>query len=715
VDSQVSGMVRDKQRNPVAGVAVSDGLSVCLTGSDGTFDLPGWAPHVWICPPSDWSCSRWWQRRRPTLDFILAPAPLLDTVRLAHITDLHLTLHASKPASVALTGSVLHSLAGAIRNSRADLIVGTGDITDRGTVAELKGAVKALNGVGVPFRLIPGNHDHYGHQDEPDPADMPAFDSELGSGTFTRWERVVGPRWWSMNIGDLHLVALDWFSARCGRDRTEQLSWLAADLAHVPSGRPVILLSHDSPEEHLLQSLRRIAPGVRLVGTLSGHWHSAKAVVANRTLHLSTGPPLLPGRDLSPPHFRLVFWDGDEIESETIVPAGATPARHRSKPPKWVFENRVARANSLHLATHPEGVVATTANHDRASGVVALLDGSSGRTIWRWRSPQAIASAAVSGPDHEVYVQSIAGTAMRLDGGRLTWMVEAPDSVRTRVVSAPMLTDTGGLLTVSRGLVRCIESSNGRVRWTRHLGDADEHYSPLGGRMFGDLAVMALAGVDHGLTVIQAQKGTTLWADGPGAARSQTPPAALGDGTMIVVREGGSVERVEVATGRTRWRTSIGEQASTAEPVVIEEFVLIVSAGASIFVLDSKTGWVLRVHRLPEPATPAGTRPGCVRVGAAVQEAGGVLHVLTAAGEWWRLDPFHWEPDLVATLPVAVTSKPVEVDGNLVIPGREGYVLAASCHLSPEAGLGLAGRSSPVTGKRAPSDRWLRLIKPGKQ
>jgi predicted MPP superfamily phosphohydrolase len=563
VDSQVSGIVRDNRRHPVAGVAVSDGLSVCLTGSDGTFDLPGWSPHVWVCPPSGWSCSRWWQRRESKHDFTLTPASLLDKVGLAHITDLHLTLQASNPASVPLTGSVLHSLAGAIRNSRADLIVGTGDITDRGTVAELRGAVKALNGVGVPFRLIPGNHDHYGHQDEPDPADMPAFDSELGSGTSTRWEQVVGPRWRSMNIGDLHLVALDWFSARCGRDRTEQLSWLAADLAFVPSDRPVVLLSHDSPDEHLLQSLKRIAAGVRLVGTLSGHWHASKAVVANRTLHLSTGPALMPGRDLSPPHFRLVCWNGAALVSETIVPAGTTPARHRSSPPKWAFENRVARANSLHVAAHPEGVVATTASHDRASGVVALLDGSSGRTVWRWRSPQAVASAAVSGPDGEVYVQSIAGTTMRLDEGRLTWMVESLDSVRTRVVSTPMLTDTAGLLTVGRGLVRCIEASNGRVRWTRHLGDANEHYNPLGGRMFGDLAVMVLPGVEHGLTVVRAQRGTTVWADGPGAARPQAPPATLGDGTMIVVREGGLVERVEVATGRTRWRSGnrgTGEQ-----------------------------------------------------------------------------------------------------------------------------------------------------------
>jgi hypothetical protein len=149
--------------------------------------------------------------------------------------------------------------------------------------------------------------------------------------------------------------------------------------------------------------------------------------------------------------------------------------------------------------------------------------------------------------------------------------------------------------------------------------------------------------------------------------------------------------------------------------VVIDELVLIVSADAAIFVLDSKTGWVLRVHRLPEAARPAAAKPGCARVGAAVQEAGGVLHVVTVAGEWWRLDPFHWEPDLIATLPVAVTSQPVEVNGNLVIPGREGYVLAASCQLPAGVGPAPGGRSPSVSRRRATSDRWLRLIKPGKQ
>lgn len=708
MDSQVSGIVRDNRRNPVGGVTVSDGLSVRMTGPDGTFRLPGWAPYVWISPPSGWSCSGWWQPRgRASHDFTLVPAPHQQTVRLAHITDLHLTVRASNPAGVPLTGSVLHSLAGAIRNSRADLIVGTGDITDRGTVAELKGAVKALKGVGVPFRLLPGNHDHYGHQDEPDVADSPVFDDELGSGTFTRWEQVVGPRWWSMNLGDLHLVALDWFSARTGWDRRQQLSWLGADLALVPPGRPVVLLSHESPDDHFFQSLKGMAPHLRVVACLSGHRHSPRAVVLNQTFHLSTGPALMSGRDLSPAQFRLCSWDGSHFASETIVPVGGTPARHRSSPPRWAFETRVAGSHSLSLAAHPDGVIATTANHDRASGVVVLVDGSSGRTIWRWKCPQGIGSAASPGPDGEVYLQSIPGTTMRLDGGSLTWMVEAADSIGTRVASPPILTDCGGVLTVGRGLLRCLDSSNGRVRWARHLEGANENHNPHGGRIIDGLAAIALA---HGLIALEAKSGNVVWADGPGVSRPQGPPADLGDGTMIVVREGGWVERVEVSSGRIRWRTAIGEPACVAEPVVIEELVLVVSAGAGIFVLDSKTGWLLRVHRLPETA-PRAADTGGPRAGAAVQAGGGVLNVFTVAGEWWRLDPFHWEPQLVATLPVAVTSQPVEVNGNLVIPGREGYLLAAGCHVTPGTSAARGGGGPVANPKRVTSNRWLRLIK----
>lgn len=676
MNSPFTGFVGNAKGDPVRGVVVSDGLSVCSTGSDGEFQLPGYGPFVWIRPPSEFGCSEWWVRKgRGSHDFVLKPATGGTRARIVHISDLHLTLAPSSPPGVPLVRGALHPLAGAIRNSRPDLVVATGDISDRGTVAELRGAIKALGEVGVPFRLLPGNHDHYGHQFEPRVGDVPVADAELGSATFNRWEEVVGPRWWSMNVGGLHLVALDWFSARTGTDAREQMTWLAADLALLPPGRSVILLSHDQPDGRFFQALKRSAPFIRLVAVLSGHWHAPRAVTVNKTLHLSTGPALMAGRDWSSPQFRLVAWDGGQLESRMVAPAGSSPARFQSSPPRWAFQIRVARAHTLHLSRHSEGVVAVTADRDRPTSTVAMFN-AAGKLRWTWSGPQPIGSPAAVGPEGEVYVQTMSGTSARIDEGRLTWMIEAPDPVATRVTTAPLLTAQGGLVTEGQGLVRCLRCSNGRVSWTRYLGDANTHRVHKGGRIFDELVALSLNGIAHGLTILDAATGSIMWGDRPGFPRPLSPPAGLGDGTAILVREGSVVERIDLRSGKVHWSTQLSAEAGRDAPVIIDELALVVTADRTIVLLDSRTGWVLREHRLPGTAD-RGARIPDAGVAGAVLAVKGMLHVLTVTGEWWRLDPYHWEPHLVAMLPVAVVAQPVEVERNLLIPGREGYLLAA--------------------------------------
>ncbi|CAN5827295.1 hypothetical protein BH23ACT12_BH23ACT12_01140 [soil metagenome] len=704
----MTGFVGDTKGDPVPGVVVSDGLSAQLTGIDGRFRLPGSGPFVWVCPPSEWTCSDWWLRSgRNSYDFVLTPAARGPRTRIAHISDLHLTLAPSSPAGVPLGRGALYSLAGAIRNSRADLVVATGDITDRGTVGELRGGIKVLGEVGVPFRLLPGNHDHYGHRFEPRPGEVPVNDAELGSATFTRWEEVVGPRWWSMNMGGLHLVALDWLSARTGADARRQMSWLAADLALLAPGRSVILLSHDQPDGRFFQALKRSAPFIRLVAVLSGHWHAPRAVAVNRTLHLSTGPALMAGRDWSSPQLRLVAWDGDRLESRIIVPAGASPSRFQSSTPRWSFETRVARSHSLHLTSHPDGVAAVTADRDRSTGTVAVLS-AAGKLRWTWSSPQPIGSPAAVGPEGEVYVQTMAGTSARIDDGRLTWMIESPDPMATRVASAPLLTGQGGLLTEGPGFVRSLSCSNGRVSWTRFLGDATTHRVHGDGRMCDGLAVFSRNGTEGGLTVLDPATGSVVWGDGPGVPRPLSPPASLGDGTAIVVREGSVVERIDLSSGKVHWSTQLSGEAGRAAPVIIDELALVVTAHRKIVLLDSRTGWVLREHLLPGPAHK-GAKTRDAGVAKAVLAVEGNLHVLTVAGEWWRLNPYHWEPELVATLPVAVVAQPVQVGRNLLIPGREGYLLAADLHTAAEHPVGLY--SGPKETKSRSAELWLRSLK----
>ncbi len=611
---------------------------------------------------------------------------------------------------------VLHPLSGGIRNSRAGLIVVTGDVTDRGTVAELKAAVKELTGIGVPFRLLPGNHDHYGHQGDPQPTDVPVHDRELGTGTFSRWEEIVGPRWWSMHFGGMHLVALDWFSARTGLDHAAQLRWLAADLALLPPGYPVVLLSHEQPNGTFLQSLKRQIPSMRLAAVLSGHRHASRGIRASGTLHLSTGPAIVDGRDWSPPQMRVVEWDTDELVNHTILSAGTAPPRFRASPPKWSFQTRVASAaSSLQLATHPDGIIATTADHDQAGGTLALLDDQTGKLRWSWDSPQPVAAAAAVHPEGSVFLQTVGGLVVRVDDGRLTWMIEAADPACTWVTSTPVLTADGGLITEGPGLVRCLKCTDGRVRWTQHVDNADIHHLHPSGRMCGGFAVLPLAGQYQGLTVLNPLDGAIQGSDGAGMATPRSSPAPLDDGTALIVRDGAVVERFEVTTGRVAWSTTLDGPASGATPVIIDELALVVTGDAVIHILDSRTGWLLRDHRLPRTTEPFTNRAGTPSFASAALAVGGFLHLITVTGEWWRLDPFHWEPVLVASLPVAVTGQPVEAGLNLLVPGREGIVLAASLQTEATHTNSLQKGPEATGGRRAgpktKSDRWLKSLK----
>ncbi|HYN99431.1 MAG TPA: PQQ-binding-like beta-propeller repeat protein [Actinomycetota bacterium] len=707
----VTGFVHDLKGRPVPGVAVSDSLNVVSTGADGRFVLPGSGTLVWVCAPPGWTCGQWWLRRHAGDHvFVLSPGAKTGPARIAQATDLHLSLAPALGSTASpATGTALHPLGAAVRNSGAGLLVVTGDVTDRGTVPELKAAVKQLDRIGVPYRLLPGNHDHYGHNYEPRSTDEPLLDDELGSGTFTRWEEVIGPRWWSMNYGGLHLVALDWFSARTGADHRTQMSWLGADLEMLPPGSPVVLLSHDQPGETFLQALRRRSPLVRLVAVLSGHWHAARGVKLKGTLHLSTGPGLVAGRSCSPPQLRIVDWDGADLTSRTVLPAGFRPQRFRALPPRWAFQARIARSHSVHLASSPEGVVATTADHDSAAGTVALLDGQTGKPRWSWTAPHPVPSAAAVDQDGTVYVQTSGGMVVRLEGGRPTWMVESADSVTTKVTSAPLLTGDGGLITQGSGFVQCLKCLDGRMRWVRYVGDTQVHYAGSDAVMAGGLALVHLGGSSHGLAAFRPEDGSVAWADGDNVDHPRSTPSPVGDGTAVVVREGALVERFEVATGRVRWRTALRSPASGATPVVIDELVLVVTCDAVIHVLDSRTGWLLRSHRLGTGTEGSAGWSGRPHIHAAVLAAGNLLHVVTVTGEWWRLDPYHWEPQLVASMPVAVAAPPVQCGPNLVLPGREGIVLAASLYSlasgpTVEPGLNQSNRTNIA-------DRWLRSLK----
>jgi 3',5'-cyclic AMP phosphodiesterase CpdA len=78
--------------------------------------------------------------------------PLCSSVmRFAHLSDLHFGQN--------VCPEKLRSLVDDLIAQRPDLLVLTGDVTDRGKVSEFRRAAKFLDAMGVPFISVPGNRE----------------------------------------------------------------------------------------------------------------------------------------------------------------------------------------------------------------------------------------------------------------------------------------------------------------------------------------------------------------------------------------------------------------------------------------------------------------------------------------------------------------------------------------------------------------------------
>ena len=96
------------------------------------------------------------------------------TARVVHVSDLHIGSHGAQEPYVAL-----QELAAQIQ---PDLVLATGDLTERGRSDELERAAAKLRSLGLPVLIVPGNHDipYY---------NVPARYTR----PFAEWERVFGP------------------------------------------------------------------------------------------------------------------------------------------------------------------------------------------------------------------------------------------------------------------------------------------------------------------------------------------------------------------------------------------------------------------------------------------------------------------------------------------------------------------------------------------
>lgn len=279
----------DGRRSPgepgIASVAVSNGVDVALTDSQGFFRLADRAgSRVFVVKPRGWApplgadnLPRFYATQAgPTaVDFPLRRAQEPDDVRVLVLTD-------PQPSSDAEAGYLARGLLARL-GRRTDCLFGVtlGDVVyDR---PDLFGRVNALlAGVGIPWYSVPGNHDL-------------VLGTPNEAAAIAPFESVYGPSTYAFHAGPALFVALDDVRPLGGPRyigglRPDQLEFLGNVLKTAPAEEWVVLMMHiplfqpypSGPEtfraadRQRLFSLLRDRPHVLI---LSGHTHYQRHVM----------------------------------------------------------------------------------------------------------------------------------------------------------------------------------------------------------------------------------------------------------------------------------------------------------------------------------------------------------------------------------------------------------------------------------------------------
>lgn len=244
-------------------------------------------------------------------------------MRIAQITDLHIGFEPGNPQEQ--NSRRLAAVLARLARLEPDLLLATGDLTERGDRESYGQLRTILEASGLPVQLLVGNHDR-----------RDAFDAVLPG-----WRADDGFVHHAVDLGDIRVVALDTLEEgrHSGAFCAARARWLESTLAAAPD-RPTLVALHHPPLEtgiawmtapagapwaRRLEAVIARHPQVRLL--VAGHIHRpmvstfaerpllvCPASAPQLALDLAPIDPEAPdGRPMvvnEPPGFALHRWDG---------------------------------------------------------------------------------------------------------------------------------------------------------------------------------------------------------------------------------------------------------------------------------------------------------------------------------------------------------------------------------------------------------------------
>ena len=574
MNSSASGKVIEKDSGaPVAGVAVSNGESIVKTSADGSYRLdldPPSHRFVYISVPDTHRADGPFYRETSTpgvdlqhLDFVLIPAPgkSAPDFTFVQISDIHViesqsfrAIDRSSLRFYSCREVLALALSQIAREADPAFIVPTGDLTHRGSEAELRGVRDAAGTLDTPVFNLFAAHD----------GSTEHFENGEGVTCTGIFEGLFGPTYYSFDWGGKHFVLFaDEDLVFSSEDQQRKEAWLYRDLSLQSPERDIYLFVHCPPRSAFLEKLA--AYNVKML--LFGHYHASRLQKTGDIDVVGTPPPTFAGMDTSPRGYRTVHCHagGHRIDYRPLSPhqtaqlsRAASPALHADALGRWrvEWERELPATNHRADPVLAGGVLLLSLQDETLEGHdgVLGLDAASGESLYRVATDTAVKNRVALLPDHgSAAALTIAGKLHVFDAGSgaARWERELPGHPIRWLYTAPVAAD-GVLYAGGKAGCGAFRVEDGAELWYTPL-ERGVDFQPCyaSPQIWEDLLIVSVQG--KGMVALQRHDGAARW-EQPFRVKYQTASPVVAGGLLATGGNYTDLGVLRAETGEVVWQ-----------------------------------------------------------------------------------------------------------------------------------------------------------------